>query len=129
VDDLTVIVDDTGHGPHVTGTDNVLASRSRCASSSRSRLSMPLSELADKVGALPDAQRVEQSGNGRLIKRHRRVLLRCALGRYTSRITPVAHLTVDPIPTTSGDSYVAVAPGTGARMSQSAARVHIRLAW
>jgi hypothetical protein len=51
------------------------------------------------------AQRVEQVGNGRLRQSHRRVLLGVHFGRYTSRITPVAHLTVDPIPTTPGDSY------------------------
>ena len=63
-----------------------------------------LFELADKVGALPDAERVEQVGNGRLRQSHRRVLLGVHFGRYTSRITLVAHLTVDPNPTTPRDS-------------------------
>src|SRR5690606_8096754 len=44
-------------------------------------LQRPLGEFTDQVGALPDAQRVEQLRNGRLFKSHRRVLLRCALGR------------------------------------------------
>ena len=65
----------------------------------------PLGELADKVGALPDAERVEKVGNGRLRQSHRRVLLGVHFGRYTPSFTPVAHLTVDPIPTTPGDSY------------------------
>ncbi len=38
-------------------------------------LERPLGQFADEVAALPDAERVEQVGNGRLRQSHRRVLL------------------------------------------------------
>ena len=83
----------------------------------------PLGQLTDKISALPGAERVEQSGYGRLIKSHRRVLLGVHFGRYTPSITPVAHLMVDPNPTTPGDSYIG--DRQTIRLHPSAPRINI----
>ncbi len=70
-----------------------------------------LGELTNQISSTALVDDGKYFVDGRLRQSHRRGLLGVQFGSYTPSLTPVAHLTVDPLrnPTTPRDSYLRTA--------------------